>query len=67
MEKPNQDALLVKSQVGSDPDTAFFAVFDGHGTAGTECANFARDKASALFTSASHLLDRAVMSYHLAA
>lgn len=44
MDKANQDAFVVKRGVGSDPDTLFFGVFDGHGTAGTECAKFACEK-----------------------
>ena len=44
MDKANQDAFIVKKDVAGDPDTMFFGVFDGHGTAGTECAKFARDK-----------------------
>lgn len=46
IDKANQDALAVKKDVAGDPDTMFFGVFDGHGTAGTECAKFARDKVS---------------------
>lgn len=44
LDKANQDALTVKFNVGGSADTAFFGVFDGHGTSGTECASFARDK-----------------------
>lgn len=44
MEKPNQDALLVKTEVAHEPDSVFLGVFDGHGSAGTECAQFAKEK-----------------------
>lgn len=44
MEKPNQDALLVRTEVAHEADSVFFGVFDGHGSAGTECAQFAKEK-----------------------
>lgn len=44
LDKANQDSLTVKLNVGGSADTAFFGVFDGHGTSGTECARFARDR-----------------------
>lgn len=44
LQKENQDALCVQKNVGGEPDCCFFGVFDGHGTAGTQCATFARDK-----------------------
>ena len=46
MEKPNQDALTVKTEVAHEPDALFFGIFDGHGTSGTECAQFAKDRVS---------------------
>ena len=46
-EKRNQDAYFVKTDwLGQG--THLFAVFDGHGPHGTECAEFARDNVPAL-------------------
>ena len=42
--KANQDAFVVRKDVAGEPDTMFFGVFDGHGSCGTDCAQFARDK-----------------------
>lgn len=44
LDKANQDALMVKLNVGGSTESAFFGVFDGHGTSGTECAAFARER-----------------------
>ncbi len=44
MLKANQDAFVVRKEVAGEPDTVFFGVFDGHGSSGTDCAQFARDK-----------------------
>jgi serine/threonine protein phosphatase PrpC len=45
-DKANQDTFIVRKDVGGDPEAIFFGVFDGHGTAGTECAKFACEKVS---------------------
>ncbi|VEU35633.1 unnamed protein product [Pseudo-nitzschia multistriata] len=43
--KANQDAYSVTERVGSpDSNDAFFAVYDGHGMNGDQCAQYARDK-----------------------
>ncbi len=47
MMKANQDAFVVRKEVAGEPDTMFFGVFDGHGSSGTDCAQFARDKVEA--------------------
>ena len=44
MLKANQDAFVVRKEVAGEPDSVFFGVFDGHGSSGTDCAQFARDK-----------------------
>ena len=41
--KDNQDSYIICPQIGTDKDQAFFAVYDGHGKDGHECAWFARD------------------------
>ena len=46
MLKANQDAFVVRKEVAGEPDAVFFGVFDGHGSSGTDCAQFARDKVS---------------------
>ena len=43
-DKPNQDALAVHPHFAGDPEQLFVGVFDGHGEAGTACAQFARDR-----------------------
>ena len=53
-DKANQDTFLVRKDVGSDSDTMFLGVFDGHGTAGTECAQFACEKVTAHAWSAAY-------------
>lgn len=35
---------MVKTELQHESDTVFFGVFDGHGSAGTECAQFAKDR-----------------------
>ena len=44
MLKANQDSFVVRKEVAGEPDSIFFGVFDGHGSSGTDCATFARDK-----------------------
>jgi len=43
-DKANQDALAVHPHFAGDPEQLFIGVFDGHGEAGTACAQFARDR-----------------------
>jgi serine/threonine protein phosphatase PrpC/CRP-like cAMP-binding protein len=40
--KPNQDAWCLTTQWGGLDRDAFFAVFDGHGPFGHDCANYAK-------------------------
>ena len=42
--KANQDAVCAHRSFDGDPEQLFFGVFDGHGEAGTACAQFAKDK-----------------------
>lgn len=42
--KASQDTACAVSSFGDDPEQIFLGVFDGHGTAGTECSQFARDQ-----------------------
>nr|ACG25548.1 hypothetical protein [Zea mays]ACG25572.1 hypothetical protein [Zea mays] len=51
--RESQDAHLVATRFAGDPDLHLFAVFDGHGTAGTACAGFARDALPRLLASLS--------------
>jgi len=41
--KPNQDRLLVETELLGDKNQMFFGVFDGHGTTGHDCAQFAQE------------------------
>ncbi|GFH20427.1 predicted protein [Haematococcus lacustris] len=43
--KANQDSLCIHTHFGGDPEQVFFGVFDGHGEYGTQCSQFAKDKA----------------------
>ena len=42
--KPSQDTACAISNFAGDPEQVFFGVFDGHGTAGTECSQFAKEQ-----------------------
>lgn len=42
MLKPNQDAYSIKHDVGGEEGVSHFAVYDGHGDEGHQCAGFAR-------------------------
>lgn len=44
-DKANQDTVATVERLGGAADAHLFAVFDGHGEFGTECAAFAQDKA----------------------
>ncbi|KAJ3683857.1 hypothetical protein LUZ60_014084 [Juncus effusus] len=50
-ERENQDALLIETELMSNPNLHLFAVFDGHGLYGTACARFVRDRLPVLLTS----------------
>lgn len=52
-DKTNQDAVCAAERLGGNPGTHMFAVFDGHGEQGTECAQFVRDKLPVNVTSQS--------------
>ncbi|KAJ6842042.1 putative protein phosphatase 2C 65 isoform X1 [Iris pallida] len=39
----NQDKFAVRTALRSDPDLHLFAVFDGHGQFGSECADFVKE------------------------
>jgi hypothetical protein len=45
--KENQDAFVALPSFGGVPSDHLFGVFDGHGEKGTQCAQFAADKARA--------------------
>lgn len=45
--KANQDAVSVHNAVAEDVERLFFAVYDGHGLDGSECAQFAKTKVRA--------------------
>ena len=42
--KPSQDTACTISNFAADPEQVFLGVFDGHGTSGTECSQFAKDQ-----------------------
>ncbi|KAK9828313.1 hypothetical protein WJX74_008438 [Apatococcus lobatus] len=43
-QKSNQDAVFAKHHFADGPENCFFAVFDGHGSNGTLCAQFSKEK-----------------------
>jgi serine/threonine protein phosphatase PrpC len=45
--KTNQDTYGVQTEFMGNPNSHLFGVFDGHGTQGTACSSFARDKVRA--------------------
>lgn len=45
--KANQDTFCVLTEFMGNPNSHLFGVFDGHGTQGTQCSIYARDKVSA--------------------
>ena len=45
--KTNQDTYCVQTEFMGNPNSHLFGVFDGHGTQGTACSSFARDKVRA--------------------
>lgn len=45
--KTNQDTYCVQTEFKGNPNSHLFGVFDGHGTQGTACSIFARDKVCA--------------------
>lgn len=46
--KANQDAVIAYKNFANDPDLLFLGIFDGHGSNGTQCAQFAKEKVSPL-------------------
>lgn len=42
--KPSQDTACTISNFAGDPEQVFLGVFDGHGTSGTECSQFAKEQ-----------------------
>ena len=56
--KENQDAFTVLPQLTDTSEYAFFAVYDGHGKDGTECARFCRDNVIRSYRSVSHVLSQ---------
>lgn len=42
--KPSQDTACTISNFSGDPEQIFLGVFDGHGAAGTECSQYAKEQ-----------------------
>lgn len=43
-QKSNQDAVFAKHHFGDGPENLLFAVYDGHGSNGTLCAQFSKEQ-----------------------
>ncbi|XP_010938890.1 probable protein phosphatase 2C 35 [Elaeis guineensis] len=65
-ESENQDTLSIKTQLQGNPNLHLFAVFDGHGYFGAQCADFARDRLVDHLAGDPHLLDDPVKSFNSA-
>lgn len=48
LSKPSQDTACAISNFSGDPEQLFLGVFDGHGSAGTDCSQFAKEQVSVL-------------------
>ncbi|KAG1327787.1 putative protein phosphatase 2C 35 [Cocos nucifera] len=64
--RENQDALCIKTQLQGNPNLHLFAVFDGHGQFGAQCAAFARDRLVEHLSGDTRLLDDPVESFNSA-
>ncbi|EHA8588755.1 putative protein phosphatase 2C 35 [Cocos nucifera] len=65
-ESENQDTLSIKTQLQGNPNLHLFAVFDGHGYFGAQCAAFASDRLVDHLAGDPHLLDDPVESFNSA-
>lgn len=64
--KPNQDRFLVDTCLKGDRDQHLFAVFDGHGPTGHDCAQFCRNNLSDALCSSAHFDSSVEKAYHAA-
>ncbi|XP_008795086.2 probable protein phosphatase 2C 35 [Phoenix dactylifera] len=62
-DRENQDTLCIKTHLQGNPNLHLFAVFDGHGQFGAQCATFARDRLVEHLAGDANLLDDPVKSF----
>ncbi|XP_008775719.1 probable protein phosphatase 2C 35 [Phoenix dactylifera] len=65
-DRENQDTFCIKTQLQGNPNLHLFAVFDGHGYFGAQCAAFARDHLVEDLAGDPHLLEDPVKSFNSA-
>ncbi|XP_010907168.1 probable protein phosphatase 2C 35 isoform X2 [Elaeis guineensis] len=65
-DRENQDVLCIKTELQGNPNLHLFAVFDGHGQFGAQCAAFARDRLVEHLSGDTRLLDDPVKSFNSA-
>eukprot|EP00879_Flechtneria_rotunda_P007816 GHRR01008191.1.p1 GENE.GHRR01008191.1~~GHRR01008191.1.p1 ORF type:complete len:736 (+),score=253.14 GHRR01008191.1:238-2445(+) len=65
-DKQNQDSFCVHTSFNGDPEQLLFGVFDGHGEAGTQCSQFARDKVPLNLVSSAHFSTNPALAFHQA-
>ncbi|XP_019710384.1 probable protein phosphatase 2C 35 isoform X2 [Elaeis guineensis] len=65
-DRENQDTLSINTQLQSNPNLHLFAVFDGHGDFGAQCAAFARDRLFDHLAGDPHLLEDPIKSFNSA-
>lgn len=66
LDRENQDAICIRTNLQGNPNLHFFGVFDGHGQFGAQCANFVRDKLVDLLSADTELADDPVKAYNSA-
>ncbi|KAI7742552.1 hypothetical protein M8C21_033149 [Ambrosia artemisiifolia] len=64
--KENQDCFCIKTCVQGNPNVHFFGVFDGHGHAGKQCAEFVKNRLVEILCSDDTLVDDPVNAFNVA-
>lgn len=59
----NQDAFLIETHLQSNPNLHLFAVFDGHGQFGAECAEFVRETLARILSNDPNLAENPTKSF----
>ncbi|KAA8527529.1 hypothetical protein F0562_034756 [Nyssa sinensis] len=65
-DKENQDSFCIRTNIQGNPNAHFFGVFDGHGTFGTQCSNFVKDRLIEILSDDPTLLNDPVKAYNSA-
>uniref|UniRef100_A0A5B6YRB3 protein-serine/threonine phosphatase n=1 Tax=Davidia involucrata TaxID=16924 RepID=A0A5B6YRB3_DAVIN len=65
-DKENQDSFCIRTNIQGNPNAHFFGVFDGHGTFGTQCSNFVKNRLVEILSDDPMLLNDPVKAYNSA-